>query len=79
MARNITFRYFLFPPEGGLRRLSVRLLNDLVHHGERLPQYAGQRVRVADVIVVLADGVPHHIHDVIGSWLEVDRIMAGGG
>jgi hypothetical protein len=72
MERRITVRYFLFPPEGGLRRLSGRVIEGLVHGTDRVPQYAGQRLRIAYAVVILAEGKPLRLGDVHGAWVEVD-------
>ena len=43
---HTTFRAFLVQDDGTLRRLSKRLINDLVHGRQTLPEYANQSRRI---------------------------------
>jgi len=58
---RVAFRHFLLDSEGTLYRLPSatldRMLRDPVRH--RLPRFAGQRVRSAEIAVELMNGQPH--------------------
>jgi len=57
---RVAFRHFLLDREGTLYRLPSaaldRMLRDPVRH--RLPRFAGQRVRSAEITVALMNGKP---------------------
>lgn len=57
---RLGFRHYLLDAEGALYQLPStaldRLLRDPVHH--RLPRFAGQRVRRAEIAVALINGKP---------------------
>jgi hypothetical protein len=76
MADGIGARYFLFEADGALRRLPRRVVGGLIHGEDRLPQYAGQRLRLAHAVLRLRDGVPTRMAEIVGGWWEFDR--AGG-
>ena len=57
---RVAFRHFLLDREGALYRLPSaaldRMLQDPARH--RLPRFAGERVRTAEVVVEMANGRP---------------------
>jgi hypothetical protein len=68
-------RFFLFEDDGTLRRIPLRVANALGISDERLPQYAGKKMRVATVVVELAQGKPIRVCRIVG---DVWRFDAAG-
>lgn len=66
------YRCFLFEADGTIRHLSLRVMDGLVRGSDALPQYAGQRLRLADVHLKTLEGKPSEIHEVRTMWLEFD-------
>ena len=80
MVHRYGLRFFLFEADGTLRRLPLRTLQGMVRDEDRMPQYAGQRLRVADAWLVFAAGVPVRLAKVEGRWWMFDergRIVEG--
>lgn len=73
MSASIGLRFFLFEDDGSLRRLSTRVVDGLIRGEDRLPQYAGRRLRFGHAAVHLADGAPVEMGEVHGSWWEFDQ------
>lgn len=81
-------RYFLIEQDGTLRQVSQRVTNGLRQGIDRLPQYAGQSLRVANVYLDTEQGKPRRIFrieggiwhfDAQGGWDEdarTDRLRA---
>jgi hypothetical protein len=53
-------RFYLFA-EGGLQRISHRLMEGLAHGRDAMPQFAGTRQKVANVLVELDNAKPLNI------------------
>jgi hypothetical protein len=70
MGTGIGLRFYLFEADGSLRRLSTRVADGLIRGEDRLPQYAGQRLRFALAILLLDGGRPASVDKVEGSWWE---------
>lgn len=70
---SIGFRQFLFPDDGPMELVPLWLVNQLVHRGAALPQYAGKKVRAAFVTLRLKDRVPVRISNVSGEILHFDE------
>jgi hypothetical protein len=69
---SISFRFFLFAPDG-LQRISQRRLSDLVDGREAMPQFAHQKLKLAQVAVLLQDRKAHQISKVYGTYLDFDH------
>ena len=66
-------RFFLFPDDGSMRRISMRFFEG-VKYGEILvPEYAGQRIRTAHVMLELENRRPVKIVRVDGAYWHVDE------
>ncbi len=57
---RVAIRHFLLDPEGSLYRLPSAALDRMLHNPSRrrLPRFAGQRVRSAEVAVEMMNGRP---------------------
>ncbi|OKO73193.1 hypothetical protein [Bradyrhizobium sp. AS23.2] len=64
-------RFYIFA-EDGLQRISHRVMDGLVHGYDAMPQFAGTRQKIANVIVELEEGKPARITRVDGSYLHFD-------
>jgi hypothetical protein len=53
--RALGMRFFVFEPDGTLRRVSSQSFNRLVSRRGAVPQFSGHRLRDAEVIVELED------------------------
>jgi hypothetical protein len=69
---SISLRLFLFAPDG-LKRISHRLMSGLTDGRDALPQYAGKKLKLAQVVVHLADGRPSEIARIYGTYLHLDH------
>lgn len=58
---GIGVRYYLFPAEGKPLRLAMRVVNGLIFGNDALPDYAGTRQRVMEVVLDNEDGKPQRI------------------
>lgn len=72
MAYSTGLRFFLFEAGGTLRRLPMRTVNGLIHDEDRMPQYAGQRLRHALAHVLLDERAPTKLLKVEGHWWQFD-------
>jgi hypothetical protein len=52
---SISLRFFLFASDG-LKRISHRLMSGLTDGHDAMPQYAGEKLRLAQVVVHLENG-----------------------
>ncbi len=59
--------------EGGLQRISQRLMDGLAHGKDAMPQFAGTKQKVANVLVVMSDAKPVRIERADGSYLTFDE------
>jgi hypothetical protein len=69
---SISLRFILFAPEG-LQRISQRRLSALTDGVDAMPQYAGKKLKLAQVVVGLADGKVTQIVQVYGTYLDFDQ------
>lgn len=68
--RALGMRFFVFEPDGTLRRVSSQSFNRLVSRRGAVPQFSGQRLRDAEVIVELEDKRPVRIVKMnFGYWV----------
>jgi hypothetical protein len=67
-------RLFLLTADDELQRLAGAAFSRMLRPGSgcRLPQFAGQRVRLASVTVELADGIPLGVRHLSFSMLDFD-------
>lgn len=66
-----SMRFYIFADDG-LQRISHRVMDGLVHGYDAMPQYAGTRQKIANVIVELEEGKPTRITRADGSYLHFD-------
>jgi hypothetical protein len=71
---SVSIRFYIFA-DGGLQRISRRVMEGLVHGSDAMPQFAGTKQKVANVIVDLEEGKPARITRADGTFLHFD---AGG-
>src|SRR3546814_7730837 len=69
---GLGFRYFLLDAGDQLWAIPRRLIENLVHGLDRLPQYADQSLKVITAYLVLVDGKPVHLAQVSGSIWHFD-------
>ncbi|GJE49986.1 hypothetical protein GOFOIKOB_3027 [Methylobacterium tardum] len=69
----ITIRHFVFEEAGNLRSVPRRVCEGLWQGEDALPDYAGTRQRVAQIIVENDDGKPARILDAKGSFWQFDE------
>lgn len=69
---GLSVRYYIFPETDPPKRLSHQLVQGLASGKERLPEYAGTRQRILDVILENEDGVPQRISYTQGFFWEFD-------
>ncbi|MCK1282268.1 hypothetical protein IVB46_44340 [Bradyrhizobium sp. 61] len=68
----LSIRFYLFA-EDGLKRISQRVMMGLVHGKDSMPQYAGTKQKVADIILEADNGKPLRIERSVGSFLRFDE------
>jgi hypothetical protein len=68
---TISIRCYIFA-ETGLQRISQRVMEGLIHGYDAMPQFAGTKQKVANVIVELEEGKPARITRADGSFLHFD-------
>jgi hypothetical protein len=68
----ISVRFYIFTPDG-LQRISQRIMNGLCHGRDTMPQFAGTKQKMANVIIELEDGKPGRILQAEGTYLEFDQ------
>ncbi|MEY9580931.1 hypothetical protein ABIE88_008507 [Bradyrhizobium diazoefficiens] len=66
-----SLRFYLFA-EDGLKRISQRVMMALVHAQDAMPQYAGTKQKVANVILEVDNAKPLRIERIEGSFLRFD-------
>ena len=69
---DLGVRFYLFA-DVGLQRISQRLMNGLAKGTDAMPQYAGTKLRVANVLVEMDNGKPIKISRADGSFLTFDK------
>ena len=81
---SISVRFYLFS-DGGMQRISQRVMEGLCHGQDAMPQFSDTKQRVANVVLELADGKPTRILEATGSYLNFDKdgkvheeLMRGG-
>jgi hypothetical protein len=65
-------RFYLFA-EGGLQRISQRLMDGLAYGKDAMPQFAGTKQKVANVLVEMDNAKPVKIEKADGSFLTFDE------
>lgn len=68
----LSIRFYLFA-EDGVKRISQRVMMTLVHGKDGMPQYAGTKQKVADIILEMENGKPLRIERAEGSFLRFDE------
>src|SRR6266850_1382321 len=69
---TISVRFYLFA-DNGLQRISHRLMEGLAHGKDAMPQYAGTKQKVADVLVEMENEKPIKIVRADGNYLVFDE------
>jgi hypothetical protein len=67
----ISVRFYIFANDG-LQRVSQRVMDGLAHGQDAMPQFAGTKQKLANVIVELDEGKPARITRADGSFLHFD-------
>jgi hypothetical protein len=73
---NLGIRHFIFENGGVLKRLSQRVHDSVYFSDGRLPQYAGQNVRIATAFIDLADGAPEVVRRIDAEIWHFDETGA---
>jgi hypothetical protein len=68
---TISVRFYIFA-DAGLQRVSQRVMDGLAHGQDAMPQFAGTKQKIANVIVELEEGRPARITKADGSFLHFD-------
>lgn len=69
---GLSFRFYAFLDDGSLRRIPKRIANDLGITDEAIPELAGGRQRIAQVIFEIDGGRPSRIMDARGFFWQFD-------
>lgn len=69
----ISVRHFVFEESGALRTFSKALAWDVFNGSNKLPQYAGKAIKIADVVVEFEEAKPIAIHDAQGRFWRFDE------
>jgi hypothetical protein len=69
----IRFRHYLFEESGVIKRVPRRVCDALTFGEDAIPEYAGTKQRVAQVVVENEDGKPVRILDARGSYWTFDK------
>ena len=69
---GISNRHYLFLEDGSLRRIPQRIANELPFGRDAIPEFAGTRQRVVNVVLELQDAKPVRILNARGSYFEFD-------
>ncbi|QOG22980.1 hypothetical protein [Bradyrhizobium sp. SEMIA] len=69
---GLSIRFYLFA-EDGLQSISQRVMMGLIRSKDAMPQYAGTKQKVADVILESEGKRPVRIERVQGSYLTFDE------
>jgi len=68
------FEHFILPDDGPLLRLPRSVIEQLMNHRARLPQYAGMKVRCAQVQLEVDEaGAPTHVMRIIPYYPTLDH------
>ena len=70
---GLNFRHYLFEEDGRIRRIPRRVVDDLVFGHDALPEYAGTRQRVAEVLVESEKRKAVRIVDGRGRFWDFDK------
>jgi len=73
---SIGSRHFIFEDDGTLKRLSQRVHDGVHFRNDRLPQYAGAKVRMVSVYMPLDDGKPMFIQHIDAEIWHFDETGA---
>jgi hypothetical protein len=68
---TVSIRFYIFADDG-LQRISQRVMEGLVHGSDAMPQFAGTKQKVANVIVEVEEGKPARITRADGNFLHFD-------
>jgi hypothetical protein len=66
-----SLRFYLLADDG-LKRLSRRMVDDLIHDQDVMPEYAGTKQKVASVTLQNENGKPTEILNIQGWHFEFD-------
>jgi hypothetical protein len=69
---TLSIRFYLFAEEG-VKRISQRVMMNMAHGKDGMPQYAGTKQKVADIILEIESGKPLRIERAEGSFLRFDE------
>ena len=69
----ISSRLYIFEESGAIKRVSRRTRDDLIFGYDGIPEYAGTRRKVAEVLVENENGKPARILDAQGSYWLFDK------
>lgn len=72
MPGGMSVRHFLLDADDQLWAIPRRLIEALAHGGDRLPQYAGQSLKVITAFLDLLDGKPQRLSEAQGSYWHFD-------
>jgi hypothetical protein len=70
---TISVRFYIFA-DAGLQRVSQRVMEGLAHGQDAMPQFAGTKQKIANVIVELEEGKPAQITRADGIFLHFDAV-----
>jgi hypothetical protein len=68
---TVSIRFYIFADDG-LQRVSQRVMDGLAHGHDAMPQFAGTKQKIANVIVELEEGKPARITRADGLFLHFD-------
>jgi hypothetical protein len=68
---TVSLRFYIFANDG-LQRVSQRVMEGLAHGQDAMPQFAGTKQKIANVIVELEEGKPARIARADGTYLHFD-------
>ena len=68
------YRYFLFEQDGTIKHIPHRVVEGLYQREDRLPEYAGQTIRIVFVEIVVKDRRPIRTQYVLGHIWKFDSL-----
>jgi len=68
---TVSIRFYIFT-DAGLQRVSQRVMGGLAHGQDAMPQFAGTKQKIANVIVEIEQGKPARIAQADGTYLHFD-------
>lgn len=71
---SIGFRHFIFEDDGTMLLLPQRVSDGLVKGTDRLPQFAGRKMRMVTVILALDEGEPQKIERIQPTIIQFDEL-----